>query len=71
MPLVRIDLWPGHGREKKDALMRNVTRAVVESIGCPIDAVEILITETDKADWSRGGISHAQRQANAGSQPQS
>jgi len=69
MPLVRIDLWSGQSRECKDALMRNVTRAVVEAVGCPPEAVEVLIYETDKAHWSRGGISHTQRLANANRQP--
>ena len=69
MPLVRVDLWSGQSRECKDALMRNVTRAVVEAVGCPPEAVEVLIYETDKADWSRGGISHAQRLANTDRQP--
>jgi len=35
MPLVRIDMWPGRSREVKDTMIRNVTKAVVESIGCP------------------------------------
>jgi 4-oxalocrotonate tautomerase len=62
MPLVRIDMWKGRGREVKDALIRNVTRAVVEAVGCPADAVEILIFEVDKADWAKGGVSHAELQ---------
>lgn len=61
MPIVRIDLWPGRSRERKDALIRNVTRAVVESLDCPLDAVDVLLYEVDKADWARGGLSHADR----------
>ncbi len=65
MPLVRIDMFPGRTREAKDALIRNVTRAVVESVGCPVDAVTVILNEVDQADWARGGVSHAQRQAQA------
>ncbi len=65
MPLVRIDMWPGRSREVKDTMIRNVTKAVVESIGCPPEAVEILLYEVDKADWAKGGVSTAQQQANA------
>ena len=61
MPIVRIDLWPGRSRERKDALIRNVTRAVVEALDCPLDAVDVLLYEVDKADWARGGVSHADR----------
>ena len=65
MPVVRIDMWSGRGREVKDALIRNVTKAVVDAVGCPVDAVDVLIFETDKADWGKGGVSFAQREAQA------
>ncbi|HEY3451001.1 MAG TPA: 2-hydroxymuconate tautomerase [Myxococcales bacterium] len=65
MPIVRIDLLAGRTREAKDALVANVTRAVVESIGCPLEAVQVLLYEVDKADWARGGVSHAQKAAAA------
>ncbi len=61
MPLVRIDMFPGRSREMKDALIRNVTRAVIDSVGCPIESVQVILHEVDMADWARGGVSHAQR----------
>ncbi len=61
MPIVRIELWPGRAREEKNALIRNVTDAVVKSIGCPDQAVEVLLYEVDKSDWAVGGICHADR----------
>ncbi len=63
MPLVRIDMFPGRTREAKDALIRNVTKAVVDSVGCPVEAVQVILYEVDRADWARGGVSHAARQA--------
>jgi 4-oxalocrotonate tautomerase len=65
MPLVRIDMWPGRDRQTKDTMVRNVTKAVCESIGCAPDAVQIMIYEVDKADWARAGVSAAQRDAEA------
>lgn len=62
MPLVRIDMLAGRTREAKDTLIANVTKAIVESVGCPVDAVTVIIYEVDKADWARGGVSHAKRQ---------
>ncbi len=62
MPLVRIDMLAGRSREAKDALIANVTKAVVESVGCPVEAVTVILYEVDKADWARGGVSHAARQ---------
>ena len=63
MPIVRIDMLAGRTREAKDALIASVTRAVVESIGCPLDAVQVLLYEVEKDDWARGGVTHAQRAA--------
>ncbi|MEW6557272.1 MAG: 2-hydroxymuconate tautomerase [Elusimicrobiota bacterium] len=56
MPLVRIDLWSGRERETKEKLIKNVTSAVVDSIGCPPDAVQIVINEVEKENWGLGGV---------------
>ena len=61
MPLVRIDLWAGRGPEVKEALITKVTQAVVDAVGCPVDAVEVIISEVDKANWATGGVSHARK----------
>ncbi len=66
MPLVRIDMFAGRSREMKDALIRNVTNAVVEAVGCPLESVQVILYEVDKADWARGGVPHAKRQQTAG-----
>ncbi|MCL5735113.1 MAG: tautomerase family protein [Actinobacteria bacterium] len=48
MPIVTIDMWPGRTVEQKEALVRNVRRAVVASIGCPEDAVRVVLHEVYK-----------------------
>ncbi len=58
MPLVRIDMWPGTPREQKRELVRKVTEAVTETVGCAPDAVAVMLNEVDKADWARGGVCH-------------
>ncbi len=60
MPLVRIDMWAGRSPEVKQALIRNVTKAVVEAVSCPVEAVEVIIHEVDKANWATGGVAHAE-----------
>ena len=60
MPLVRINMWPTVTNEQKDALIRNVTQAVVDSIGCRDQAVQIMLFEVDKSDWSTGGVRHSE-----------
>jgi 4-oxalocrotonate tautomerase len=61
VPIVRIEMWPGRTRDEKNALISNVTDAVVNSIGCPDQAVEVVLYEVDKSDWAVGGICHADR----------
>jgi len=55
MPVVHIELWKGRTKEQKTKLIKNVTSAVVSSIGCPPDAVEVIITDVDKDNWGIGG----------------
>jgi len=61
MPIVRIEMWPGRTPDQKNALIRNVTDAVAQSIGCSEEVVEVLLYEVDRSDWAAGGISHAVR----------
>jgi len=56
MPIVRVDLWKGRDYEKKKELIKKLTDAVVESIGCPVDAVHIVINDVEKSDWGIGGL---------------
>ena len=60
MPLVRIETWPIDS-DKKRALIVGVTEAVVDAVGCPSQAVEIMLFEVAKEDWAQGGICHADR----------
>lgn len=55
MPLVEITLWPGRSPEVKREMIREVTDAVARTSGAPPEAVEILIHEVPKTDWSLGG----------------
>jgi len=60
MPLVRIETWPIPA-EKKKALISGVTDAVVEAVGCPGQAVEVMLFEVEKENWAQGGVCHADR----------
>lgn len=55
MPIVRIDLWKGREKETKRKLIKSVTSAVVDTIGCPPEAVHIIINEQPKENWGIGG----------------
>ena len=55
MPLVRIGIWAGQDLEMKRRLARRVTQVVAEEIGCPAQAVTVLLGEVPKEDWFIGG----------------
>lgn len=58
MPLVRIETWP-IAAEKKRALITGVTDAVASAVGCPQQAVEVMLFEVEKENWAQGGVCHA------------
>jgi len=55
MPLVTIDIWEGRTVEQKRKLVRAVTSAVAGAIGCPEEAVEVIIRDVPKINWATGG----------------
>ncbi len=56
MPVVRIDLWKGREKEKKQEIIEKVTSAIVDTVGCPSEAVHVIINEVEKYNWGIGGI---------------
>jgi len=56
MPIVEITLVEGRSQEQKRALMKEVTDAVVSSVGAPIEAVRVIIREIPPEHFAVGGI---------------
>ncbi|MDD5688561.1 MAG: 4-oxalocrotonate tautomerase family protein [Elusimicrobia bacterium] len=61
MPYVKIDLWKGRDTGTKKKLIKNMTSAVMDSIGCPADAVQVVINEVEKENWGLGGVPAAEK----------
>ena len=59
MPFLEINLWAGFDRKKKEILISKVTDTVVEVVGCPKEAVHIIIREVPKENWADSGIQHS------------
>ena len=49
-------MWKGREKGTKKKLIEKVTFAVVESIGCPPEAVQVVISEIEKENWGLGGV---------------
>jgi 4-oxalocrotonate tautomerase len=56
MPIVQISLLPGRTPEKKEELIKNVTRAIADTLQIPKDRVHILLYELPKENIAHGGV---------------
>lgn len=55
MPILRIEMHPGKTLQQKRELASGFTHVMVETIGCPPEAVEIVFTEVPKDAWASAG----------------
>lgn len=55
MPILRFEMHPGKTLEQKRELVQGITRVVVETLACPPEVVEIILTEIPKDSWSVAG----------------
>lgn len=55
MPTLHLEMHPGRTLEQKRAFVREVTRVTAETLACPLDSVEILISEVPREAWAKGG----------------
>jgi 4-oxalocrotonate tautomerase len=56
MPIVQIELLAGRTVEQKRVLARKVTDAIMESVGCPADAVRIIIRDMPPENYAPAGV---------------
>jgi len=55
MPIVRIEVWSGRSKETKKQLIENVTKTVCDTVGCPPEAVIVVIEDIPKENWGQSG----------------
>ncbi|MDO6413629.1 4-oxalocrotonate tautomerase family protein [Sphingomonas sp. BIUV-7] len=63
MPFVAIELAGAATREQKAAIVADVTRSLVERLGKPAGAVQIVINEHSTENYGAAGILLADRPA--------
>jgi 4-oxalocrotonate tautomerase len=62
MPEIVIYLAEGRAPDKKRALMKDITDAVVRNFGVNPEAVVVQIVESPKTDKMKGGVPFSERQ---------
>ncbi len=55
MPIVHIELIEGRTQEQKDAMVRDVTDAIVKNTGAQKENVHIIISDMTKGNYAVGG----------------
>ena len=55
MPVLHLVMHPGRTLEQKRAFVREVTRVTVETLVCPPETVDVVITEVPRDAWAKAG----------------
>ncbi|MDN7183385.1 4-oxalocrotonate tautomerase [Caballeronia sp. SEWSISQ10-4 2] len=55
MPVFHLEMHPGRTLEQKRAFVREVTRVAVETLVCPPETVDVVITEVPRDAWAKAG----------------
>jgi 4-oxalocrotonate tautomerase len=56
MPIINIEMWAGRSPEIKEKLIQNVTKTVCDTVGCPPEAVIVVIKDIPKENWGQSGF---------------
>lgn len=55
MPIVTIQLMEGRPPERIQAMMREVSRAIAETLDAPIETVRVMVNEMQDHQYAVGG----------------
>lgn len=55
MPIVHIELLEGRTQEQKNAMVKDVTEAIVKNTGATKENVHIIISDMAKGNYAVGG----------------
>ena len=55
MPTLHLEMHPGRTLEQKRVFVREVTRVAAETLACPPESVDILISEVPRDAWAKAG----------------
>ena len=65
MPLIQATIMEGRSQAQKEAFYQGVTQVVVETLNVRPEQVRVVLNEVPKTHWAIGGVSVAERDANA------
>ena len=61
MPFVRIDLFEGRTLEQKKALGEAITKATVETVKVPAEAVKVIFVDMKADNYMEAGVMRCEK----------
>lgn len=55
MPILHLEMHPGRTVDQKRAFVSEVTRVAVETLKCPPESLDVVITEVAREHWGKAG----------------
>lgn len=55
MPMMHVEMFEGRTQEQKRELVRELTRAFVNTCGGRPEGIHVVLREVSKEDWGVGG----------------
>ncbi|MFE4515760.1 2-hydroxymuconate tautomerase [Kitasatospora sp. NPDC056783] len=61
MPMIRVQMFPGRTSEQKEALVQELTEAIVRTCDAKTEDVWVIIDEVERENWALGGTMYSRR----------
>jgi len=55
MPMINVQMLEGRTIEQRRMLAKELTEGTCRALGCPADAVEIILTDVKRENWASTG----------------
>ncbi|HEY6982779.1 4-oxalocrotonate tautomerase [Reyranella sp.] len=55
MPMINVQMFEGRTIEQRRKLAKELTDATCRTLGCPADAVQVILTDVRKENWAEAG----------------
>ncbi len=55
MPTLHLEMLPGRSVEQKRVFVREVTKVTAQTLACPPESIDILISEVPRDAWAKAG----------------
>lgn len=55
MPVITVEMWEGRSIDTKKKLVKKLTETTCEVLGCPKNAVTVIIYDVPKHNWGVEG----------------